>query len=220
MNEYLRASEVFIHPTIVAMSLKSRDQLVESYNKVAYPTEPFDAEPGEARILNGLLLYHVLAERDLIMPKSEKARFDKAKLSGRIFQDGFERLFRAWAGDSDRMFLADVDSMIKGLDYVVASSNPVEYRAGIQCKFSVSSSTPNANNHYSHLRRNISDARGVVGRTPLASVVFRTESGVPEPLAEAVGANHASIFLNHSGVTGLAFRMREIRALQRWLFTR
>jgi hypothetical protein len=202
------------------MSLNTREKLVDTYNRQSYPTEPIEADLAELRILNGLLLYYVLTERDLILPKRDVARFDKAKLSGRVFQDAFERLFKIWTGGRDDIFLADVDSMIKGLDYVIACSNPVQYKAGIQCRFSVSGSTPTVNNHYSKLRKNLSEARKQVGHLPLAAVVFRTESNVPEPLAGATGADHSTIFLNHSGRTGLAIRIREIRSLAHWVSTR
>lgn len=215
----MKEEEVYLHPTIVAMSKKTPSELVEIYNGLSHPTRHSEVKPGEMEILNGLLLYYVLQERDVILPKKAKARFDKAKLSGRVFQDAFERLFAVWMGNRRDVFLAEVDSMVKGLDYVVCTKNPVEFKAGIQCRFSLSASGDPArvNNHYLRLKKDLDDARLETGNIPMAAVVYRTASNVPEPLRDYVSADHSTIFLNHSGVMDLGYRVAELSSLAKWL---
>lgn len=215
----MKEEEVYLHPAIVAMSKKTPSELVGIYNGLSHPTRHFEVGPGELQILNGLLLYYVLQEKDMILPKKATARFDKAKMSGRVFQDAFERLFAIWMGNRKDIFLAEVDSLVKGLDYAVCTKNPVEFKAGIQCRFSLSASGDPArvNNHFLRLKKDLDDARLETGNIPMAAVIFRTASNVPEPLKDYVGADQTTIFLNHSGVMDLGYRVAELSLLAKWL---
>jgi hypothetical protein len=94
----------------------------------------------------------------------------------------------------------------------------VKYRAGIQCRFSVSAARE-TNNSYQKLKKQLDEVRrnGALGDIPLAVAAFRTENSVPSPLNKAVGAQKSVVFLNRSGKAGLAIRYDELRNFAAWL---
>ncbi|MDG7007895.1 MAG: hypothetical protein JRN06_06595 [Nitrososphaerota archaeon] len=214
-----RESDVFIHPSILAATKLGEKRLVELFNSRSYSLSTIEGNDAERRLVNGLLLYHVLSDENLILGEKEGARYDKAKLSGLVFQDIFERLSQVWMSGRSELFLANVDSYVKGMDYVVCErGDAVRYRAGIQCRFSISAASA-TNNSYQRLKERLAEVRrgGALGDIPLAVAAFRTENNVPSPLNQAVGAQKSVVFLNRSGKTGLAIRYDELKGFAAWL---
>jgi len=210
---------VYVHPSIIAATKLGEKRLVELFNSRAFSLSTIEGNDAERRLVNGLLLYHVLSEADLILGEKEGARYDKAKLSGLVFQDIFERLALVWMSGRPELFLANVDSYVKGIDYVVCEKgDTIRYRAGIQCRFSIGAASA-TNNSHQRLKERLAEVRRgrVLGDIPLAVAAFRTESSVPSPLSEAVGAQKSVVFLNHSGKTGLAVRYDELKRFAAWI---
>jgi len=215
-----RESDVFVHPSILAATKKGEKRLVKLFNSHSPSLSTIEGNDAERKLVNGLLLYYVLSEANLILGEKEGARYDKAKLSGLIFQDIFERLSQLWISGRSELFLANVDSYVNGIDYVVCEKrgDTVRYRAGIQCRFSIGAA-PKTNNSYQRLKKQLAEVRRdrALGDIPLAVAAFRTENSVPSPLNKAVGAQKSVVFLNRSGKAGLAIRYDELRKFAAWL---
>jgi hypothetical protein len=219
-----RESDVFVHPSILAATKLGEKPLVELFNSRSPSLSTIEGNDDERKLVNGLLLYYVLSEANLILGEKKGPRYDKAKLSGLIFQDIFEKLSQLWiSGRSEgrsELFLANVDSYVNGIDYVVCEKrgDTVRYRAGIQCRFSVSTARKN-NNSYQRLKKQLAKVRRdrALGDIPLAVAAFRTVNSVPSPLNKAVGAQKSVVFLNRSGKAGLAIRYDELRKFAAWL---
>ena len=136
-------------------------------------------------------------------------------MSGRVFQDVFELLFDEWLANRPDLLLANVDSLVKGVDYVVCTRNPIEYKAAIQCRFSLSAGGSALNSHLK-LKRDLDEARKELGPIPLAAAIFRA-ANLPDSWRIDVGADRLVVFLNHGGVTGLKLRTQELKDFVSWL---
>ena len=218
--------DFLIHPTIVALTMKSEREIVDIFNRSKFGTveKTTGLSEKECSLLNGLLLYHILSKNDLLVEKRRYASH-KANLSGRIFEDTFRQLFQLWMKGRSDIFLAYVDKVITGIDYVVYKHDPLEFLAGIQCRFSLggtsedTSSSAGRWNHWRKLKDDLEAARDDkrISHIPLAAVVFQSGPSVPKPLARAVDADISATFLNHGGVTDLKVQTSEIKQLANWL---